>query len=143
MLMSKRLNIDLVKLLIMLTLFNFVASAFSVEIDIQKLFKSKLKPQSLIPSNYKVFNVQTPKDVYIALSQIHNRGDFAVILFDDGLYRLNHTLNISADNVMLMSKSHNPYNVIIRGNGMKQAKYVDNLIRVTSDNFVLEGLTLE
>ncbi len=115
----------------------------ALTIDTDALFMAKLQPQIAVPSHYKIYPVNTVKQVYLALSKIHQQGGYAAILFADGTYHLKHTLNISAPHTMLLSQSANPAKVILSGNGMKPTNGVDNLIRVSGSHFVIDGLTLE
>ena len=131
---------------VLLAFLIFIGISFSIEavsIDSDSLFLSKLEPQIKIPANYKIFIVGNSSDVYQALSKVHEAGGFSAVIFKEGIYSLNHTLNITAPNVMLMSLSASPINTILTGNGMKPTNGVDNLIRVSGKNFVLDGLTLQ
>jgi len=96
-----------------------------------------------IPADYKIYNVRNTEELYQALNKASKAGGYAAILFADGIYHIKQTLNITSPNLMLLSKSGTPNNTILRGNGMKATKGVDNLIRVAAPNFVLDGLTLE
>jgi len=132
--------------LLLLVFLIFISLSFSlkaVTINTDALFLSKLEPQTKIPTNYKIHIVKNPSDVYQALSIIHKEGGFSAIVFKEGAYSLSHTLNITAPNVMLLSLSTNPMRTILMGNGMKPTNGVDNLIRVSGKNFVLDGLTLQ
>jgi hypothetical protein len=115
----------------------------ALTIDTDAIFLAQLQPQVKIPGYYKVYNVRNAKEVYQALDKAHQSGGYAAILFTDGIYHLKRTINISADNIMLLSKSATPINTILHGNGMKATKGVDNLIRVSGKNFIIDGLTLE
>lgn len=128
-------------LLLVSLLYCTFANAISIETD--AIFLAKLKPQVKIPHYYKIYNVRNAKEVYQALNKAHKIGGYAAILFADGIYHLKRTVNISADNIMLLSKSATPFNTILRGNGMKSTKGVDNLIRVSGKDLVIDGLTLE
>jgi hypothetical protein len=129
-------------LILIITLF-YCTLINALTIDSDDIFLTKLQPQVKIPDYYKVYNVRNAREVYQALNKAHQVGGYAVILFTDGVYHLKHTLNISADNIMLLSESATPINTILHGNGMKASKDVDNLIRVSGSNFVIDGLTLE
>ncbi len=122
-----------------------VYSAFSnaITINTDSIFQSNLQPQLKIPSYYKIYPVNTAKEVYLALKSINKKNGYSAILFSEGIYNINRTLKITAPNVMLLSKSGSPFKTILRGKGMKASKGVDNLIRVSGTNFILDGLTLE
>ncbi|NQY86768.1 MAG: right-handed parallel beta-helix repeat-containing protein [Colwellia sp.] len=117
--------------------------ANAITIDTEAIFLAKLQPQVKIPDYYKIYNVRNANEVYQALNKAHQVGGYAAILFADGIYHLKRTINISADNIMLLSTSATPVNTILRGNGMKSTKGVENLIRVSGKHFVIDGLTLE
>jgi len=132
--------------LLLLAFLIFTSISFSlkaISIDTDGLFLSKLESQTKIPSNYKIHIVKSSYEVYQALSMIHMEGGFSAVVFKEGIYSLSHTLNITAPNVMLLSLSANPMRTILMGNGMKPTNGVDNLIRVSGKNFVLDGLTLQ
>ena len=114
-----------------------------ITIDTEKLFLSKQKSQIRVPRHYQTYWVNNAKETYQALAKIHREGGFAAIFFREGVYQLKNTLNIRAPNIMLLSVSASPQKTVLRGNGMKASKGVDNLIRVAAPNFVLDGLTLE
>jgi hypothetical protein len=134
-----------IKKFILIVIINLFCSTYisAIPIDSEKLFLSRVQAQIKIPSNYKVYHVTNTKEVYQALKKAHQVGGDAAIIFADGIYHLKRTLNISAPNVMLLSKSATPLNTILRGDGMNKTKNVDNLIRVSGKNFVIDGLTLE
>jgi len=129
-------------IIILISLF-YCSFIQAITIDTNAIFLAKLQPQMKVPSDYKIYNVRNVEEVYQALNKANKAGGYAAILFADGIYHFKHTLNILANNIMLLSKSATPVNTILRGNGMKATKGVDNLIRVSGKHFVMDGLTLE
>ncbi len=119
------------------------ALANAVTINTNEIFQAKLQPQISIPAYYKTYTVSNAKQVYQALNTIKNERGYRAIIFNEGVYHLKRTLNITTPNLMFLSKSANPSKTILRGNGMKATKGVDNLLRIAAPNFVLDGLTLE
>jgi len=119
------------------------ALANAVTINTNEILQAKLQPQISVPAYYKTYSVSNIKQVYQALNIIKNEQGYSAIIFEEGVYHFKKTLNITTPNLMLLSKSANPSNTILRGNGMKATKGVDNLLRIAAPNFVLDGLTLE
>ncbi len=119
------------------------ALANAVTINTNEILQAKLQPQISVPAYYKTYSVSNIKQVYQALNTIKNEQGYSAIIFEEGVYHFKKTLNITTPNLMLLSKSANPSNTILRGNGMKATKGVDNLLRIAASNFVLDGLTLE
>ena len=119
------------------------AFASAVTINTHEIFQAKLQPQLSVPAYYKTYTVSNTQQVYQALNTIKNDQGYSAIMFNEGVYHLEHTLNITTPNLMLLSKSANPSNTILRGNGMKATQSADNLLRIAAPNFVLDGLTLE
>jgi len=119
------------------------ALANAVTINTNEIFQAKLQPQTSVPAHYKTYTVNNIKQVYQAINTIKNEQGYNAIIFNEGIYHLKRTLNITTPNLMFLSKSANPSNTILRGNGMKDTKGVDNLLRIAAPNFVLDGLTLE
>jgi len=102
------------------------AFANAVTINTNEIFQAKLQPQISVPAYYKIYTVSNIKQVYQALNTIKSEQGYSAIIFNKGVYHLKRTLNITTLNVMLLSKSANPFNTILRGNGMKATKGVDN-----------------
>ena len=98
--------------------------------------------QASIPSNYLVFHISDNTQLWQALASIHRHGGKGAVVFADGDYTLDKTINIEVPAVMLLSESADPEAVIISGLGMRPTKHVDNLIRVGAAGFVLDGITL-
>jgi len=130
-------------------IFLFIISLFygalanAVVINTNEIFQAKLQPQTAIPAYYKTYTVSNIKQVYQALKTIKDEQGYNAIIFNEGVYHLKRTLNITTPNLMFLSKSANPSKTILRGNGMKATMGVDNLLRIAAPNFVLDGLTLE
>ena len=121
----------------------YCAVANAITINTDEVFQAKLQPQISIPAYYKTYMVSNSEQVYQAINSIKNEQGYSAVIFNEGVYHLKRTLNITTPNVMLLSKSADPANTILRGNGMKATKGVDNLLRIAAPNFILDGLTLE
>ena len=118
-------------------------SLVAITIDTDRLFLAKQQAQIQVPSHYPIYVIGNVREAYQTLAKVHRKGGNAAIFFEEGVYRFNKTLNITSPNIMLLSTSTFPHKTVLRGNGMKASKGVDNLIRVAASGFVLDGLTLE
>jgi hypothetical protein len=99
-------------------------------------------PQTSIPANYLRIEVNEPSEFGKALQQAHANGGHTAILLADGMYRLESQVHISKPGIMILSKSGNPYDVVIKGRGMRAGGRGQSLFRITSNNFVVDGVTL-
>jgi hypothetical protein len=99
-------------------------------------------PQTTIPDNYLKIEVNAPSEFGKALQQAHANGGSTAILLADGVYTLKSQVHIKKPGIMLLSKYGNPYNVVIKGRGMRAGGRGQSLFRVESNNFVVDGVTL-
>ncbi|WP_158100608.1 right-handed parallel beta-helix repeat-containing protein [Neiella marina] len=100
------------------------------------------QPQLIPPEQFDTINVSTAPQLIAAIAQANAKGGQVAIYLASGEYVLAKTLHITADNVWLLSRSTNPYQVVLRGLGMKATEGVHNLITVSADHFALDGVTL-
>lgn len=98
--------------------------------------------QTPIPSGYSTHYINDTAEFWNALTTVIKNSGNSAIVFSDGIYNFNKTLNITVPNVMLLSKSGSPKTVILKGSGMQRSKKVNNLILVSASGFVLDGITL-
>ncbi|OZG73578.1 hypothetical protein BTA51_10360 [Hahella sp. CCB-MM4] len=75
--------------------------------------------------------------------KLANKLGFTTVLLMDGVYKISKTLVITGSHISIASFNGDRSKVIIRGNGMRKTKRVDNLIRVSGKYFSLDGITLE
>ncbi|MBU2869086.1 right-handed parallel beta-helix repeat-containing protein [Colwellia sp. E2M01] len=139
--MNKYVNSGFIFFFILNLLYSALAKALTINTG--DIFQATLLPQTSIPNYYKTYAVNNVKQVYQALNTIKNDQGYSAIIFNEGVYHLKHTLNITSPNLMFLSKSADPSNTILRGNGMKPTKGVDNLLYIAAPNFIIDGLTLE
>lgn len=99
--------------------------------------------QTPIPVGYSVHYVNDTNEFWSALEAVKKESGNSAILFMDGVYKLDRTIEITVPNVMLMSKSSDPRAVVLKGRGMHKTGQVENLIRVSASGFVLDGITLK
>lgn len=99
-------------------------------------------PQLTPPAEFHIQTVSTPSQLERAVHQANKRGGNTAIYLTTGEYNLERTLHIQANHVWLLSGSQSPYDVLLKGQGMRATDSVGNLIRVTHSHFVLDGLTL-
>ncbi|WP_020408139.1 right-handed parallel beta-helix repeat-containing protein [Hahella ganghwensis] len=86
--------------------------------------------------------VKDSKDLINTIALANNLG-YTTVLLKDGIYRIKKTLVITGDHISIASYSGDRTKVILRGNGMRGSKKVENLIRVSGKYFSLDGVTLE
>ncbi len=84
--------------------------------------------------------VNTVSELVNAVQLSNSTGGNRVILIDDGEYRLNNMLYITADNVTFRSRSGNRDAVVLQGAGMSGS--VPHIFLVTAINFTVSDLTL-
>jgi hypothetical protein len=112
---------------------------FITQTTVQKHF---LNTQTKVPSHYKKVRVSTVEQLYAAVEEAHQNNGQTAVYLADGEYKVGRTIQISASNVMFLSESNNPYNVTIRGAGMRATPKVQNIFSVRSSGFVLDGIRL-
>ena len=95
-----------------------------------------------IPSDFKQIHVASPKALYEALEFANKTGKTAIILAS-GHYALDQTIQVINDDIWLLSETGNPYKTRLTGQGMRETAEVENLIWVSGNNFLLDGLLLE
>ncbi len=95
-----------------------------------------------IPEGHAIHVVRSSRELLAALRAARERGGDTAIVLEDGLYKLFKTVTIKSPNIMLLSKSADPRRVVIEGRGMRRSSRVENLIKVKSSGFVLDGITL-
>lgn len=98
--------------------------------------------QTRIPTDYSIHYVKKSTELWQVMAILRKQGGKAAVVFLEGDYTLEKTVVIDVPNVMFLSKSADPRDVILRGRGMKPSKEIDNLLYVTASNFILDGLTL-
>lgn len=120
-----------------------VASS-STEINAPRttVLKTFLSAQISVPANFSVITVSSSEELINALDIANKRGGRTAIFLEDGLYTLTSTLRVSADDILFLSRSKNPYNVIVKREGFFSAGRVQNLFEVRASGFVLDGITL-
>lgn len=110
---------------------------FSKPNSVQKDFSNALRVS--IPKEFIYTYVSSVEDLYKALKRANEKGDFVIYLLP-GTYKIDKTLNINNENIIIMSSSGNPYDTIIQGSGMQSG--IGNLIRVNKSYFKMDGITL-
>ena len=93
-------------------------------------------PRIPVPESYSTITVSDTRTLNEALSTAHKTGGSYVIVLADGHYNIGSTINVDVDNIMLLSKSGNPYDVTLDRGGS------GNLFRVSADHFYIDGVTL-
>ncbi|MCP3428491.1 right-handed parallel beta-helix repeat-containing protein [Opacimonas viscosa] len=93
-----------------------------------------------VSSNDEFRYVSNTEEFWEALNEANQKGNFIIYLID-GVYKINKTINIDAENITLMSLSGNPYQTVIKGTGMRGG--MGNLIRVNNSHFKIDGVTLQ
>ncbi len=99
--------------------------------------------QADIPASYTRYNIANVKELHQALTSIKSHQGNAAIIFSQGIYQLKQTIIIDQPNVMLLSQSRDPKQVILIGRGMRKTPQVENLLDISSSGFVLDGITLK
>ena len=92
-------------------------------------------PRIPIPDDYRIVEVASVVDFDNALNDANNNGGMVAIVMLPGNYEFPRARNIVADNIMILSKFGNPYEVILSGGQ-------DNLLRVSASHFYIDGVTL-
>lgn len=92
-----------------------------------------------VPHGFRTIRVSTSRELIEFLES--NQANTAVI-FASGEYEFKQTLQVRAKNVMFISETGNPNDVVFKGHGMKKYHKVRNLIDVKAEGFVLDGITL-
>ncbi|WNC72538.1 right-handed parallel beta-helix repeat-containing protein [Thalassotalea psychrophila] len=95
------------------------------------------------PKNYRNVYVNTASALSEAVRNANAEGGNVLISLADGEYKIKRTLNIKADNIALVSDNNKPEKVIIKANGMFKHSRATNLIKVSGDHFLLDGITLQ
>ncbi len=85
--------------------------------------------------------VSSAQDLANAVLEANLVGGNTEILIANGTYTLPYTLNVTADYVTVRSLSGRPESVILEGSANTD-RQIGNLIRVSGDYFLLEGITL-
>jgi len=93
------------------------------------------------PPNYKEIWVSNDKEFHQAFKQANKNGYTAIVL-DNGTYRVNNTIYVTAEHIMVKSATGNPYDVILKGSGMEKGARVKGIFRVNANYFSLDGVTL-
>jgi len=120
----------------------FAIQCSAIELDSEALFLSNLTTKTSINTHYNLMVVSNSQQLIKAISVANKTGN-TVIQLQENIYPLLKAIQITADNIHLVSRSNNPFKTILRGNGMKSTKGVDNLIRVSGSGFLLDGVLLE
>ena len=129
-------------LAILATGFNASSNPISQYLEQTKQIKKQFSTQ-LAPKEYVTkINVSSVTELEKALKYANQVGGNVAIYLATGTYKIAKTLDISANNIWLLSKSQNPYDTILAGIGMHSTSRVDNIIRVTGSYFILDGITL-
>lgn len=106
------------------------------------IVKAFVAAQTPVPKDFTVTIVNTAEELQDAVSAANNAGGKAAIYLQDGVYKISETIRISASNIMFLSVSNNPYQVTIKGAGMKRTNRVQNIFEVRANGFVLDGIRL-
>lgn len=104
----------------------------AVPTTVRKLF---FEPRIGIPDGYQIINVANNQEFHKALTKAEKDGGSTVVIMASGEYSVNKPRYIRSDNIMIMSESGDPYDVVIRGGG-------GNIFRVSASYFYLDGVTL-
>ncbi len=99
-----------------------------------------LLTEQALAGTVEVSNVTQLKNEINAANQ---RGGNTVILLNDGIYGLTSELIISAPNIALQGKSADRTKVTIEGDAMSQDAKVGSLIKVSSNGFSIQNMTLQ
>jgi hypothetical protein len=97
----------------------------------------------VFPDIDKEITVKTVGELVKAIAIANGNKGNVIVRLVSGTYTLKRTLDIKADNIIIVSITGNPEDVIIQGSGMSKNTKVKNLIRVLGKNFVLSGITLQ
>ncbi|RDV29191.1 right-handed parallel beta-helix repeat-containing protein [Alteromonas aestuariivivens] len=97
--------------------------------------KTFFEPRIEVPQSYRRINVNNADELLGALKQAALSNGNAAILLASGVYELQKTVYVQHDNIMVMSETGDPYDVVIKGGS-------GNLFRVAANHFYLDGVTL-
>ena len=97
---------------------------------------------SITETKQQIIQVNNEQQLYAAINLANQLGHVHIILAD-GFYSVQYTLNIRNHYITLSSLSGKREKVVISGKGMKKTKGTDNLIRVSGQHFMLDGITLQ
>ena len=100
-----------------------------------------LSPPLPTPESYQEIWVKTDTELSNAIQQANRRGYTAIVL-EDGTYNVSDTFYIKADHIMVKSASGNPYDVVLKGAGMRKTGRVKGIFRLNASYFTLDGVTL-
>lgn len=118
------------------------SNLLAIEIDTEQLFLSQLK-KNTVPSEFShSLIVRDSQQLYQAIKQA-NRDGHTLISIAPGRYYLPTAITILGQNISIIGDELNPLSTVLHGTGMKPTSGVDNLFRVSGDNFTLTGVTLE
>ncbi len=95
-----------------------------------------------LPQGLTHHYVEDTEEFHQALNKAHKTGGNAAITLAKGEYQFRDTRNISVDSIYIRSETGNPYDVVIRGVGMRASGRVKNIFKVTASGFTLDGVTL-
>jgi hypothetical protein len=123
----------------MLTRFCFLFTALLAFLCSAFLISGHANSGAVKPA--EVLKVNSTLSLYQAISQANKFGN-TTILVAKGQYKINKTINVTANNISIIAESGDPTSTRFIGNGMRKTKHVDNLIRVSAKHFVLDGLGL-
>lgn len=90
----------------------------------------------------KVIVVNKSIELLKAIKTANTTGHVKIVL-NNGQYPIQQTINVTAPHITLISASGDPNKVQLIGSGMRATKGVNNLLRVSAEHFVLDGLTLQ
>lgn len=105
------------------------------EVAATTVFKRFIEPRLDIPEGYSKRFVSNVGEFNKVLKESSEQGGNVAIVLKSGTYVFDKTIYIKTDNLMIMSATGDPYDVILKGLG-------GNLIRVSSSHFAIDGLTL-
>jgi len=106
------------------------------------VLKEFVSPQTQVPQDFLVEVVKTSEELQRAVANAHNNGGKTAIYLQNGEYKASQTIRITADDIMFLSVSNNPYQVTIKGAGMRRTSKVQNIFEVRANGFVLDGIRL-
>ncbi|MBO7922672.1 right-handed parallel beta-helix repeat-containing protein [Alteromonas sp. K632G] len=108
-----------------------------------RVVKKFLAPSSKIPSNYKVIRVnETGTSFVAAVKDAHENGGNTAIILAPGTYDIDRTVYIRQPGIFITSETGSPYDVRIKGRGVFASGREGVLIRVSANNFTIDGITL-
>lgn len=110
-------------------------------------YTDKLNPylnkEYQLPKNLKKIPISSATQLSTELGKANKTKGGVVFILDDGIYNLNNTLVVRADNIAFVSKSGDRNKVIIQGGNDLNTAQTGNLFRVSGKHFVLDGITLQ